>query len=262
VYDDFDRLRARRGDARPVDPGLAGRGSPSFVGKVTTTGGSLGVGKFFKVNPVVLTGAETEGGAATATVDTSTTILVYAVGPTAPATNDLVVCRYVRYRWVADNQSGVVVGGGPSPGFGTCCPSNPVPATASISFTFRSGTNAATYSSQTINTTLTFMTTTPAYASGLANRYFSPTFVDDLGQTLYYSIGCSIGIISLNLGFVASGFLQSCCTIPLLSCSPFLVSGTPNGPGGGAGSCFSDSGNPMGTGFVFGGDPADTITIS
>jgi hypothetical protein len=98
--DDLRRLRIANDAFRPPAAAIVSGGSPAFVGQVTTA--SPAVGKFLKVNPVVLTGAESEGGAGTQTVDTTTTVVVLALGPAAPVTGDFVVCRFVDYRWVTE----------------------------------------------------------------------------------------------------------------------------------------------------------------
>jgi hypothetical protein len=250
--DDLWRLRLRRDGFLLPDAGSQTGGAPAFLGLVVSTGANLGVGKFMLVNPVDVTGAEVESGAAGLTVDTSVTVLVDAIGPAAPATGDYVVCRHVNFRWVADKQT-VGGGGGGTVGFTVCCPSNAVPTTVTLSFTFGSPGSIATYNHQCINTTLTYMTTLPAYAAGGVNRYFSPTFVDDFGSTDFYSIACnSAG--GIELGFANGTAIPSfCCFLGQTKvCSPFLLDGIVGGT-----SCFGDN-----SGSILGNRAGDNITVS
>jgi hypothetical protein len=98
--DDLWRSRLRVDASTPPDAGRARRGTPSFVGLVTSTG-TLAVGKFVTVAPVALTGTEADGSTGTATVGGGP-VIAYPVGPGVPTTGDLVVCRRVDYRWVFD----------------------------------------------------------------------------------------------------------------------------------------------------------------
>lgn len=234
--DDLWRLRLRRDAYRTPDPGRGRAGCPSFVGKVISTGTNLGVGKFMVVNPVDLTGAETESGAGTATADTSKQVLVYALGPTAPATGDLVVCRQVNHRWVADKQT-VGGGGTATVGFEICCPSSPLPSTINLTFTFGSGTNSATYSDAWQSTSLTYYPhgSFPSYHpdpfNSFSARYISPLLTDGLGQSIYYSISCATatGLFAFARGFPGFGTPTTCADMLPQSCSPLLLHGFSTG---------------------------------
>ena len=61
---------------------------------------------FFATHPVELNGAETEGGAGTPVVDTSTTLCVDVLGTQVPAVNDILTAYAVGGRWVAERGSG------------------------------------------------------------------------------------------------------------------------------------------------------------
>jgi hypothetical protein len=101
--------RAARPDraATPRD-----RGAPAVLVNVLPPGASVTPGPlvFFRGNPVTLTGAEVEGGAATREVDTDTVIPVLPLG-TSPRPNTDVVATFARHRWVT--RVAYPTGGGP-----------------------------------------------------------------------------------------------------------------------------------------------------
>lgn len=111
--DRFRPLRLRWNEQR--DPGAAtGRprapaldvstaaATPRFVGRVVD-GGSMpsATDRVFLVNPTILSGAETEGAAASVAVDASRTIPVVVLGSTLPKVGDLLIAFAVAGRWVA-----------------------------------------------------------------------------------------------------------------------------------------------------------------
>lgn len=97
-----DRLRLRA--AGPLPPRFASPGSAVMVGRVVTA--APAVGKFLLVHPVSVSGDEVEAAPGLTGADTTVTVPVYLVGPGVPATGDLLVCRFVDYRWVAERSSG------------------------------------------------------------------------------------------------------------------------------------------------------------
>jgi hypothetical protein len=103
--DDLWRSRIRAEATVRPDPGTYRPGTPSFVGKVISTGSALGVGKFCKVVPVAVTGTEADGSAGGLTAGTAV-VFAYPVGPGTPATGDHVVVRRVAHRWVFDEPTG------------------------------------------------------------------------------------------------------------------------------------------------------------
>ena len=257
--DDLWRARLRADATARPDPGVYRPGTPSFLGKVVSTG-TLTVGKFVKVVPVSATGTEADNAAAVLTAGTAT-VLAYPVGPGTPATGDYVVVRRVNYRWVFDEPT-AGGGGGPTPGFGGCCASTPIPDPLSLTFAFRAGTSSANYAHMLPPTTLTIHATHPPYVGATeANCYFSPTFADDNGQTDYFMLTCISGQFQISFGQVGFGAPSACMIFRAISCSPFLIHAQPNNPNSGlAGSCIS--GSISGTGLNYGGDPADMLTIS
>ena len=76
---------------------------------------SPAVGKFLMMNPVSVLGAESEGAAGVITVNSSVKVPVYLVGPGVPQTGDLLVCRFVDYRWVTQRRTPTS-----HPGSGAC----------------------------------------------------------------------------------------------------------------------------------------------
>lgn len=106
--DDLWRLRLRNNAFRPPRPSLASGGAPAFVGRVTTI--SPAVGEYLLVTPVTVTGAEVEGGTGTI-IDGSGSVPVYLVGPSTAITGELLACRFVDYRWVAERVATSTGGG-------------------------------------------------------------------------------------------------------------------------------------------------------
>ena len=100
--DDYERIRLSR--ARLLHPSAdpEGGGFPSFVGRVTSGGSALGVGKFLMVQPLTILGGEGEGVAGVQTANPAASVPVLLLGPGIPATGDSLVCRFVNHRWVAE----------------------------------------------------------------------------------------------------------------------------------------------------------------
>lgn len=87
---------------------------------------------FFATHPVEINGSETEGGAGTPVVDTSTTLYVDVLGTTVPSVGDILTAYAVGGRWVAERGSG---------GCGCCsclCP-NGDPMPHAFTFTLSGG---------------------------------------------------------------------------------------------------------------------------
>ncbi len=98
---DHDTLRDRiRRDVRRPDGGpRRAAGSPAVVGQLAT-GSTAVVGQFADVVFQTVTGAETLGLPGTFTADSvSTPVLM--LGPGAPSSGEMFVCRHVGYRWVS-----------------------------------------------------------------------------------------------------------------------------------------------------------------
>ncbi|MGZ6045576.1 MAG: hypothetical protein ACXWNW_13695 [Isosphaeraceae bacterium] len=224
-------------------------GSAKFLGTVVNAGSiPTAADKYCLVNPTEINGTETEGGAVTLTANTSIMIPGIVLG-LAPVVGDRLVFTAIGGRWIARKYTSGG-GGTPTPGFIACCPSNPVPTSLTLSFTFRGGTNAHTYNNEFQNTTLTYMTSPPSYAFGSGNRYFSPILTEDSTDQIYYSLSCTVGgQVGLGVGFANITSPSTCFGIALVSCSPFLATGI---VGGLASPCLS-------TGF---GTGTDNITIS
>jgi hypothetical protein len=92
--------------ARRWTPGLTGF-PPAFVGRVFVQSSlPSSAGRYFAVHPVSILGTEGEGNPAVLEVDTSSVILVYVLGPSAPSVGDDLICRFVGSRWIAERMSG------------------------------------------------------------------------------------------------------------------------------------------------------------
>ncbi|GAC1472969.1 MAG: hypothetical protein NVSMB9_20850 [Isosphaeraceae bacterium] len=109
VYMDGLNLLIARKEARDRAEGTE---AGTMVGRVVTPSAQIAVGKFLTVQPVSIFGDEVEAGMAVTVVDTSASVPVYLVGPRPAQQGDLLVCRFVQFRWVADRggstQEGVI----------------------------------------------------------------------------------------------------------------------------------------------------------
>ena len=82
----------------------AARGTPRFLGQVTTAGTiPQGTNRVYLVNPAQCGGVEGEGASATLSVDVRRTIPVVVVGSTPPQKGDLLLAFSVGGRWVAES---------------------------------------------------------------------------------------------------------------------------------------------------------------
>jgi hypothetical protein len=99
--DDWERLRLR---AQDRDRALTQRqrfpsgATPRLLGRVTTA--TPAAGKFVKLQPQVITGAEVEGGAATFTDVGPNNLIALGLNNAVPSTGDKLVCHHMPYRWV------------------------------------------------------------------------------------------------------------------------------------------------------------------
>ncbi len=90
---------------RPARPLPGGQGRAAFVGQVVSPSSKIGVGKFLMVVPVTVFGTDQEGAPGVITIDSSEPIPVYLVGPDLAQTGDLLICRRVDHRWVAERDA-------------------------------------------------------------------------------------------------------------------------------------------------------------
>jgi hypothetical protein len=126
---DRDRIELSQGQVQ-----LARRDHPAtgrkYVGQVYS-GGSIptAVPAWFLTNPVVFTGAETEGASSTPTVDSSTSVPVLALGPNVPVSGDMLPARMIGGIWVAQKCTS-----GSTPVINPCtaCVLTPGPQTCTI----------------------------------------------------------------------------------------------------------------------------------
>lgn len=73
-----------------------------MVGRVVTPTAVIAVGSYLMVNPVSIVGPEVEGGAGGFSIDNSATVPVYLVGPRPAQPGDMLLCRFIGHRWVAE----------------------------------------------------------------------------------------------------------------------------------------------------------------
>lgn len=129
--DDFLRIRQGRGRHPAVPEVGSEEGSPAFVGRVTSSGSALGVGKYLMVRPTAVLGVEVEGGSGTISDVGSSSIPVYLVGPGLPSAGDFLICKFVDNRWVAERDGGKANGGGKVGSIPNCfC--DPIPSTLTM----------------------------------------------------------------------------------------------------------------------------------
>lgn len=102
MSDDTIRLFGGRGSRDfPPDSDQTNGGAPGIVGRITTATASIGVDKFFMIQPQVLTGGECEGCTGTFTDLPTASIPVYNLGPGSYVQGDKVLARFVRSRYVS-----------------------------------------------------------------------------------------------------------------------------------------------------------------
>jgi hypothetical protein len=233
--DDFERLRRRQQALRRLDPERGGGGAPAFLGQVASTTG-LAAGQFYPMNPAQPLGSETEGGAGQFTVDTSTTILVDVLGPGTPSKGDILICRFVDHRWVAERSGSGNGGAGATTGVIPNCSCSPIPTTLAMT-SYSTTCNFGMFQSSTI----VWGAPPSSVASVLPKQCFlsTATFPDVLagGAVYYYYLECYLNIFTLSRVYPASpygspyldGSLYTWdINNPANTCSPFhLDSGSP-----------------------------------
>ena len=109
--DEFLKLRLDSLANHPIGNDLVTDGLPAFVGKVVSTASNIHVGAFLNVQPISILGQESEGSPGVFSTLVATSVPVYLVGPGTPSTGDMLVCRYVNNRWVAERDSPASGGG-------------------------------------------------------------------------------------------------------------------------------------------------------
>jgi len=105
VYNDLRVQRDRQTAASAGSDNSAGRQDPYgsaalCVITTTVTTYPVAAGAFYACNPELLTGAETEGAAATFTADTDTVIYAFNVGTAIPPSGTKIVIHAAGGRWV------------------------------------------------------------------------------------------------------------------------------------------------------------------
>ncbi|WZO98170.1 hypothetical protein EP7_005226 [Isosphaeraceae bacterium EP7] len=208
---DDDRRRFLAGiDARAAQASRflspSSSGQPSFVGRVVgkpTVPTSIGC--YFSVNPVSVKGQEVESGTASLSVDSSTTVLVYVCGRTAPILGDDLICRFIGNRWVAEKTSGQPISGAPIKIVG--CPCLTTPAVLQMVSNHPSAQNGMFQS-----TPLVYGPTPPVFQSLQIpdSIHLSPgTFTDAItGDAFRYYLACEPGAYLLRRLFPTTTYVS------------------------------------------------------
>jgi hypothetical protein len=114
-----DRQKAYEDAADRARSGVPAYGSPRMLVRVYD-GGSMPTTtpRVYFTHPVLVTGAESEGGVGTLTVDTTTTVPVVVLGTKAPSVGDYLTAYSCSNRWIAER------GLGSGSGSTSCSPCN------------------------------------------------------------------------------------------------------------------------------------------
>lgn len=228
MSDDTLRLYAARG-ARdfPPDSDQVNGGAPGIVGRITTATGTIGVDKFFMLQPQTLTGGECEGCTGTFTDLPTASIPVYNLGPGSYVQGDKVLARFVRSRYVSGRG-------------GSSC-------TGTVTINVKcGGTNVA-------SATVTISQGGTTYATGSTNGSgnFSTTALPASGTY-------DISVTKSGFATYTSTFVYSCANITVnvvLSSSSNVVAGRVAGCGGnlvGASVTVTQGVSTLGTGTTDG----------
>ncbi len=227
----YSQLRRRTLDAQRHYDLVADRrelvSSPIMIGKVfSQTLIPSGTNVYYAVHPVAILGPETEGGAATCTVDSAATFMVCVVGSRSPSMGDYLVCRYVGNRWVSE-----ITSARQDVGIGGCeCQGTPLTLTMSVN---EPTTNNGIFQ----DSALTWQDTPAGFAAiVLATKaYLSwpQGYVDQVtGDTFYYYLSCVGNYYTLTrvylISVYGSPFLDQIryqwrIDDPGNSCDPFLM---------------------------------------
>jgi hypothetical protein len=187
--------------SRAIDRAPAGRphGAAQILGQVYD-GGSMpsSPNLFYLTHPAIVTGAETEGGSATVTADTATTVPVLVLRGT-PSVGDLLTAYSVGGRWVSEEGA---TGGGS--GTLPCSPCAIPTTNLTVSWTnILSGSGSDTM----------------VYTGGLTPIW--QTGCSGAGGANIFKLTCNTGSIELRAFYFTSG---SCPTGASAFCSNLLSS--------------------------------------
>ncbi|MFO0909972.1 MAG: hypothetical protein U0794_16755 [Isosphaeraceae bacterium] len=192
-----------------------GPGATVLVGRVVTPQAAIAVGRYLLVNPVTVWGPEIEGATASLSVETSTTIPVYLVGPGVAKPGDMLICRFLDHRWVADRMAtrvsdGIVVTG---------CPCSGGSAGTTPATLFMHVTHPELNFEYFRSCTLEYQPTPAVYAPlgiGANNHFSRETFVDSLsGESFRYLFRCELGLYVLRMVFAVSAVASPAMTAVL-----------------------------------------------
>jgi hypothetical protein len=195
--DDSALLRARFRSITAGPETTPPKGPEPFVGIVfAQTMLPTAAGLYFATHPLDITGNEIEGGSATLTTNSDITIFVDIIGRPA-AVGDLVLARWVGYRWVAVRlgSAGGGGGGGTVSTPGCACASSPVTITQTSS-------EPASNNRMFQDASIVYGPTPPALLPVVLqpSSYISTASFPDpiVGSSFYYYFTCYFGGYALS----------------------------------------------------------------
>jgi hypothetical protein len=219
----YDRERLRLFIRRPVGWPPGEPGTARMVGRVLTPTAQISVGQFLNVQPVSVLGAEVEGGPGVITDDTTAAVAVYLVGSRPAQQGDLLVCWFLKFRWVAYRGKSSSSNGQPVPN----CPCLPMPSTIiQTSNNLEPKYKSCTY----------VWGQNPAGAPNTNLNYYSQQSFNDpvTGDLFYYVMNCNLGFIYMGRWFPKGSQLgvyndegtifQWLVGMPGNTCKPFHMS--------------------------------------
>ena len=214
---------------RADQPLPGGPGTGRIIGRVATPSASIAVGRFLKVNPVTVSGPEHEGTPAVIAVDPSVEVSVYLVGPGLAEQGDLLICRFVNYRWVADRGKKRPAGGGYTI---LGCPCTAIPPTLYLHVA-----NTVSAPDVLVFPAVLARSSKPAdlarYSSDPTGYYSTSTFMSSNGYLKFrYWFGCIQGVYFVQglmtpdspIGFPGQFLIMTWLVgLPGNSCEPFSL---------------------------------------
>ncbi len=256
---DCERLGYRLDGITPI-PRFPSPGAAVMVGQVISAASSIAVGKFLMVNPVSVMGAETEGAAGVTVANGSVTVPVYLIGPGLPQTGDMLICRFIDFRWVAERKTSHASGtNGCNCTWPRVLSYKGSVGQAAASFYFNNAPNAGfpepvytlTYGPRPSDIPLNLQLLWFSYPGGVAdpyyitmpaNAWFSPPIPGFVGGTptnIYFYMwvkNCSSNVMVIDAPYglgaapgATRGAGNNVVTYLELSCTPFTMSGSRTG---------------------------------
>lgn len=193
-----------------------------MVGRVITPDGQIGVKQFILVQPVSVWGHEAEGAPGVIADLPGPPVAVYLVGSRVARTGDLLVCRFVNFRWVAQRRGSL-----PDRQPVLNCPCATMPRTITqVSSNENSRYRSCTY---------VWGQFPPGAPFPDRNYYSQQSFLDEVTNDLFYHyVNCNLGFIFMGRWFPQGSdgnlyanegtLFQWLVGMPGNTCDPFLMS--------------------------------------